>query len=50
MLNIFFTLFFGMLAILVDDKINNVYKKWGLILGIIAVSELLHMDYEILMM
>ncbi len=44
-LNIFFTLFFGMLAILVDDKINNVYKKWGLILGIVAISELLHMDY-----
>ena len=44
-LNIFFTLFFGMLAILVDDKINNVYKKWGLILGIVVISELLHMDY-----
>ena len=44
-LNIFFTLFFGMLAILVDDKIKNPYKKWGIILGIIALSEITKMDY-----
>jgi len=44
-LNIFFTLFFGMLAILVDDKIENPYKKWGIIFIIISLSELLNMDY-----
>lgn len=44
-LNIFFTLFFGMLAILIDDKIVNPYKKWIIIIGIILLSEILHMDY-----
>ncbi len=34
-----------MLAILIDDKIENPYKKWGLIVGIILLSEILHMDY-----
>ncbi len=44
-LNIFFTLFFGMLAILIDDKIVNPYKKWIIIIGIILLSEILHRDY-----
>lgn len=50
LLNIFFTLFFGMLVILIYDKIQDDFKKqsllkWSLIGAIIYLSKAVHMDY-----
>lgn len=44
-LNIFFTLFSGLLFILVDDKVSNKYTKYPLMIIILIISHFAHMDY-----
>lgn len=44
-LNIFFTLFSGMLIILIDDKVKNIFSKLILITGVLYLSQILGMDY-----
>lgn len=44
-LNIFFTLFAGMIALLIDDKVENKILKYILIIFVAYLSQILNMDY-----
>ncbi len=46
MLNVFFTLLLGLIALYIYDSNLNKFLKWLLIISVIAIAELINVDYH----